>query len=53
MTYRKSAVPYLLLLFVLIIGVPVVNHQVEKKQTIKIKIDSEQNTKQALPIALK
>ncbi len=52
MTYRKSAAPYVLLLIVLIIGVPMINYQVEKKQTIKIEIKQKSAMEQPFPIAL-
>lgn len=53
MNYRKSAAPYLLLLFVLLIGIPMVNYQIEKKQTIKIEIKEKPIQPQLPPIALK
>lgn len=53
MNYSKSAVPYLLLLIVLVIGVPFANHQVEKKQQIKIKIKAKPVVQNQTPIALK
>jgi len=51
MTYRKSAIPYLLLLVILVIGVPFVNYQVEKKQTIKIEIKAKSAVATPSPIA--
>lgn len=53
MNYSKSAVPYLLLLIVLVIGVPVVNHQIEKKQHLKIEIKHKPVIQNQAPIALK
>ena len=53
MKYRKSAAPYLLLLVVLIIGIPVVNNQVEKDQIIQIEINEKPVTQKLLPITLK
>ena len=53
MTYRKSASPYLCLLFVLIIGVPTLNYQVEKAQTITIEIQEKPVGETLLPIAQK
>ena len=53
MKYRQSAAPYLLLLVVLIIGIPVVNYQVEQTQTIKIEIKEKPIESRPFPIALK
>lgn len=53
MNYSKSAVPYLLLLIVLVIGVPLANYQVEKKQQIKIDIKHQPVIQKQTPIAFK
>lgn len=53
MNYSKSAVPYLLLLIVLVIGVPFANHQAQKKQHIKIEIKNKPVVQNQAPIALK
>ena len=52
MNYRKSSAPYLLLLIILIVGIPVLNYQVEKEQTIKIEIKEKPTIQQKAPIAL-
>ena len=52
MKYRQSAAPYLILLFVLIIGIPVVNYQVEQTQTIEVEIKEKSINQSPLPIAL-
>ncbi|GEM_PF-4897802 len=53
MTYRKSAAPYLFLLIVLIIGVPVVNYQVAQTQSISIEIKEKSVRQSPTPIAFK
>ncbi len=53
MNYRKSAIPYLVMLLVLIIGAPLMSNTLEKKQQIKKEIQRNPNNQPALPIALK
>ena len=51
MNYRKSAFPYLVLLLFLVIGAPLANYTLEKKQEIKKEIKSSPINQQSSPIA--
>jgi len=52
MNYRKSAIPYLVMLLVLVIGAPLTSYTMEKKQQIKKEIQRTPINNQPLPIAL-
>ena len=38
MKYGKSAFPYLVLLFILLVGMPLINHKMQKAQEIVVEI---------------
>ncbi len=38
MKYGKSAMPYLALLFILIIGMPLVNHKMQQTQQVVVEV---------------
>ncbi|MCR9287761.1 hypothetical protein OAF63_00785 [Saprospiraceae bacterium] len=45
MKYGKSAFPYLALLVVLLIGMPIANYQIQKTQRIQIEVKLEHQPK--------
>lgn len=53
MTYNKSAAPYLILLFIIVVGAPLLNYGIEKEQSIKIEIKTKTTAEAIMPVALK
>ena len=52
MKYTKSATPYLIVLCLIVIGIPLLNYQIEQNQSIQIEIKKESAKEQPKPLAI-